>query len=318
MGNKEKKQKRKDKKRRQRTREKKGVLPSSVQALLGYLGGGGPGPATQGDTKPRERAGVDSFDTLHQIIKSQQMMSAGYMANLEKLAYKTELSEQLKKQGEENKRQIDDNLKKQEATQTSKISQKIGKVGSQILWNMGLKNPTQQQQENLLVLQKKLEKYQSQHQFADKISSYQNPTLPNNTLTIPVATSSAPATARNEKPKAGGGSASIQLFVQPAKGSSETLSSVDPGLYSQLIAGPAHSPLNTYTTSDELKHGSSNFQYVDATNTSLTMEEAGKKLLRQQRAIDRSEKQATAGSQAIASSKATAEMLSPKPPSKKK
>ena len=157
MGNKEKKQKRKDKKRRQRTREKKGVLPSSVQALLGYLGGGGPGPATQGDTKPRERAGVDSFDTLHQIIKSQQMMSAGYMANLEKIAYKTEMSEQLKKQGEENKRQIDDNLKKQEATQIGKVSQKIGKIGSQILWNMNLKNPTQQQQENLLVLQEKLQ-----------------------------------------------------------------------------------------------------------------------------------------------------------------
>ena len=98
---KEKKQKRKDKKRRQR-RERKGVLPSSVQALLGYLGGGGPAPATQGDTKPRERAGVDAYDTLHQIIKSQQMMSASYMGNLERMAFKTEMTKQLKKQGKEN------------------------------------------------------------------------------------------------------------------------------------------------------------------------------------------------------------------------
>jgi len=308
MGNKEKKQKRKDKKRRQRTREKKGVLPSSVQALLGYLGGGGPGPATQGDTKPRERAGVDSFDTLHQIIKSQQMMSAGYMANLEKLAYKTELSEQLKKQGEENKRQIDDTLK--QTTQTSKVSQKIQKVGNQILWNMSLKNPTPQQQENLLVLQKKLEKYQGQYQFADKISSYQNPTLPNNTLTIPVATSLAPATARNEKPKAGGGSTNIQLFVQPAEGSS-VLSSVDPASYSQLLAGPAHSPQKTYTTSDELKHGSSNFHFVDATSTSLTtMADVSKAIYKQEQLIRKSERKT------VASSKAITEMLSPKPKKK--
>jgi hypothetical protein len=99
MSNKDKK--RKDKKRKHRA-AKKGVLPSSVQALLGYLGGGGPGPATQGDTRVKERAGVDAYDTLHSIIKSQQMMSANYMANLERMAFKTDITNELKKQGSEN------------------------------------------------------------------------------------------------------------------------------------------------------------------------------------------------------------------------
>ena len=49
MANKEKK--RKDKKRRQR-RERKSKLPSSVEALLGYLGGGGPSPAPVAQCRP--------------------------------------------------------------------------------------------------------------------------------------------------------------------------------------------------------------------------------------------------------------------------
>jgi len=103
MPKKDKKQK--DKKRRQR-RERKSKLPSSVEALLGYLGKTETTIAPQGNTKPRERAGVDAYDTLHSIIKSQQIQSASYMANLERMAFKTEIGEQIKKQGEESKKAL--------------------------------------------------------------------------------------------------------------------------------------------------------------------------------------------------------------------
>ena len=103
MPKKDKKQK--DKKRKQR-RERKSKLPSSVEALLGYLGKTETTIAPQGNTKPRERAGVDAYDTLHSIIKSQQMQSANYMANLERMAFKTEIGEQIKKQGEESKKAL--------------------------------------------------------------------------------------------------------------------------------------------------------------------------------------------------------------------
>ena len=121
MANKEKK--RKDKKRRQR-RERKSKLPSSVEALLGYLGKTETTIASQGDTKPRERAGVDAYDTLHQIIKSQQMQNASYMANLERLAFKTEISEQLKKQGEESKKAITEASERTKA----EVAQTVEKV----------------------------------------------------------------------------------------------------------------------------------------------------------------------------------------------
>ena len=222
MANKEKK--RKDKKSKQR-RERKGKLPSSVEALLGYLGGGGPSPAPQGDTRVRERAGVDGYDTLHQIIKAQQMMSMGYMANLEKMAYRNELNEQIKKQGEENKKQIDDTLK--QATQSSKVSQKIGKVGKQILWHMNLKNPTASQKENLQRLEGKLQKYESQFDFESKINSYQNPTQapPNPQAGLQAAASVAPSQSTANVRAGGGGSA--RVFVASAQGTSD-LPAFDP------------------------------------------------------------------------------------------
>jgi len=98
MANKEKKQKRKDKKRRQRAREKRGTLPTSVQALLGYLGNGGPMPAPQTDVKVRERAGVDNIDTLSQIIKQQQVQSASYMQTIQNTALRNDVTNQLKEQ----------------------------------------------------------------------------------------------------------------------------------------------------------------------------------------------------------------------------
>jgi hypothetical protein len=54
----------------------------------------------------KERAGVDSIETLSQIIRQQNLMNVSYMQNMEKLAFKNEMQEQLKKQGEEQKKEI--------------------------------------------------------------------------------------------------------------------------------------------------------------------------------------------------------------------
>ena len=104
MGKKDKKDK---KKKRVVKKTSESKLPSSVQALLGYLGGGGPTPMYQQPVNlQRERAGVDSIETLSQIIRQQNLMNASYMQNMERLAFKNEIQDQLKKQGEEQKKEI--------------------------------------------------------------------------------------------------------------------------------------------------------------------------------------------------------------------
>ena len=108
------KKQKKNKKQRRNARSKavgeiskRGQLPSSVQALLGYLGGGGPTPMYQQPVNlQKERAGVDSIETLSQIIRQQNMMNVSYMQNMERLAFKNEIQEQLKKQGQENKEEL--------------------------------------------------------------------------------------------------------------------------------------------------------------------------------------------------------------------
>jgi G3E family GTPase len=103
----DKKQKKNKKQRRKAETSKRGALPSSVQALLGYLGGGGPTPMFQQPVHlQKERAGVDSIETLSQIIRQQNLMNVSYMQNREKLAFRNEMQEQLKKQGEEQKKEI--------------------------------------------------------------------------------------------------------------------------------------------------------------------------------------------------------------------
>ena len=58
---------------------RRGVLPSSVQALLGYLGGGGPAPMQQYGIQPKERAGVDSMETLSNVFKQMSVMNTALM-----------------------------------------------------------------------------------------------------------------------------------------------------------------------------------------------------------------------------------------------
>lgn len=220
MANKEKK--RKDKKRRQR-RERKSKLPSSVEALLGYLGGGGPTPAPQGDTKPRERAGVDAYDTLHQIIKSQQMQSANYMANLERMAFKTEITNQLKQQGEESKKVLEET--KAEVAQVRQYTRKsteeqLDKINSKIAYQMRLRAGANQE---------KLAQLEADKRRLEGIISYQNPTLaqPNPQAGLPSAVGMAPiqtaATVR------AGGEGGFKASIASAKGTS-ALPAVDPSL----------------------------------------------------------------------------------------
>jgi len=119
------KKQKKNKKQRRNARSKavdetskRGKLPSSVQALLGYLGGGGPTPMYQQPVNlQKERAGVDSMETLSQIIRQQNMMNMSYMQNMEKLAFKNEIQEQLKKQGEKNQEEIKQQSQEQKKDQ---------------------------------------------------------------------------------------------------------------------------------------------------------------------------------------------------------
>jgi hypothetical protein len=151
------KKQKKNKKQRRNARSKavdetskRGKLPSSVQALLGYLGGGGPTPMYQQPVNlQKERAGVDSMETLSQIIRQQNMMNMSYMQNMEKLAFKNEMQEQLKKQGQQNQEEI-----KQQSQVQKQEQEKV---------NQALKETTERTiQQQRVSLMRKLS-YESKH-----------------------------------------------------------------------------------------------------------------------------------------------------------
>lgn len=106
--------KKKDKKRKQR-KERKSKLPSSVEALLGYLGSGGPAPVYNQPIQAKERAGIDSIETLSQVIRQQSLMNASYMQNMERLAFRNEIETQLKKQSEKSQEEIEKAKKETES-----------------------------------------------------------------------------------------------------------------------------------------------------------------------------------------------------------
>ena len=257
MANKEKK--RKDKKRKQR-RERKGKLPSSVEALLGYLGGGGPSPAPQGDTKLRERAGVDAYDTLHQIIKSQQMMSANYMANLERMAFKTEITEQLKKQGEESKKVLNEATLATKA-EVEKIARnyvkkspedKIAEYQSQIEWHM--RRGDKGSAETIAAAEKGIKKYQGILEFRQS--------------SMPPAVGVAPSLL-SPSVKAGeaatvsvGGGGGVKVSIASAQGTSE-LPAVDPNLRFIATRMGTLSPAPRTSKTQEIEGGLGAFQNFD-------------------------------------------------------
>lgn len=247
MTNKEKK--RKDKKRKQR-RERKSKLPSSVEALLGYLGGGGPGPALQGDTKPRERAGVDAYDTLHQIIKSQQLMSANYMANLERMAFQKDITNQLKKQGEESMKALEETKKEVKQFTKSNAEAQIDKVNRKIAYQMRLRaGPNQDKLEQLYEDRRR---YEGMLQFETEINEKAG--IPSAVGTVPTQTT---ATVR-----AGGGSNSGKVNVSTAEGTSQ-LPSTDPilGFIAERM-GPL-SPAPKPSLAESIDGGLSSFNFAD-------------------------------------------------------
>ena len=274
MANKEKK--RKDKKRRQRTREKKGVLPSSVQALLGYLGGGGPGPATQGDTKPRERAGVDAYDTLHQIIKSQQMMSANYMGNLERMAFKTEITTQLEKQGKENLQMLEQTKKdvglavevavEKSARNKKTPEEKLRSVMGQMKYAERI--PAEQRNDSWRIknedFQRKAGKYQAEINI-DKAYSLSLQREPPADVKLPVAPKSQ--TGRSSSvPRGGGAVVSNRMSLDTAPIGNVKLSAIDP---IQDLGGGGGAVARAPSKAQELGMALSGVQFSDATSSSL-------------------------------------------------
>ncbi len=260
MANKEKK--RKDKKRRQR-RERKSKLPSSVEALLGYLGKTETTISSQGGGRT-ERAGVDAYDTLHQIIKSQQMMSANYMANLERMAFKTEITEQLKKQGEESKKALS------EATQATKAEvekiartyvkkspeDKIAEYQSQIEWHM--KRGDKGSAETIAAAQKGIQKYQGILEFRQS--------------SMAPAVGVAPS-LQTPSVKAGGAAGGSNFSVSPAQTSSQLLPALDPMQGLALGGGSAPQAL---TATQEIAAGKALMKNpTDQTSTSLTPQGGG-------------------------------------------
>jgi hypothetical protein len=247
MAKKDKKQK--DKKLKKR-RERKGKLPSSVEALLGYLGGGGPGPASQGNTKVRERAGVDAYDTLHQIIKSQQLMSANYMANLERMAFKTEITEQLKKQGEEGKKVLEDTKAEVRRYTKQSTEAQIDAVNRKIAYQLRLQKGPDEEKLSKLYADK--QRYEGMLQFETGI---------NQRAQLPSAVGIEPSQA-SKNVRAGGHSGNSKVSVATAKSSAQ-LPSTDPTLgFIAERMGPL-SPAPKPALADSIDGGLSSFNFSD-------------------------------------------------------
>jgi hypothetical protein len=302
---KEKKQKRKDKKRRQR-RERKGVLPSSVQALLGYLGGGGPGPATQGDTKPRERAGVDAYDTLHQIIKSQQMMSASYMGNLERMAFKTEITKQLKKQGKENL----DMLEKTKQDVGVAVEAAVEKSGRQnvkktpeeklkmVMGQMKFAEriPAEQRTDSWRLknedFQRKASKYQAEINIDRTYSLSLQREAPSAAL-LPVAPIGQSPGRSSSAPRGGGAVISNRMSIDIAPVATARLPAIDP--IQEFRGGGAVLRTPPATRAQEIGAALGGVKYSDATSSSLLTLDISERIGRQQKQLAREEQEVFGG-----------------------
>ena len=298
MANKDKKKrdKKSDRKRRQR-RERKGKLPSSVEALLGYLGGGGPTPAPQSDMKGKERAGYDAYDTLHSIIKSQQIQSAGYMANLEKIAFRTEIGEQLKKQGQENQQALEE-TRKEVGKAVENVVEKVGRKKrseeekiaerqSQIAWQMRKRDGGDP--DVIARYRDDIKRYEGIMEFKQSI--------------MPPASSVAPSERSAEVARAGGGSGGVRMNVTPATATS-SLPSFDPNIFSYgAIAGQMGilSPSRLQRTA-EVNQAMAGFGYSDDTSSSLLAKQVGITLARQQKQVAQKEAEVFGGGAALRSS----------------
>ena len=286
---KKKRDKKSDRKKKQR-RERKGKLPSSVEALLGYLGGGGPTPAPQSDMKGKERAGYDAYDTLHSIIKSQQIQSAGYMANLEKIAFRTEIGEQLKKQGQENQQalanvveNVAEKIGRKKRTEEEKIAERQGQIAYQ-LRKKGGADP-----DVIARHQADIKRYEGIIEYKQSI--------------MPPASSVAPSEMLAQAGRAGGVGGGVRMNVTSATATS-SLPSIDPmvGGYGAIASQMgALSPLKQQHNV-ELSRGMAGFGYSDNTASSLEARNISITLARQQKQVAQREAEVFGGGAASRSS----------------
>ena len=242
---KEKKQKRKDKRRKQ-AREKRGTLPPSVQALLGYLGGGGPTPAPQSDVKVRERAGIDNIDTLSQIIKQQQIQSASYMQNLQYMAHKNEVNNQLKEQSTRLEERTSSQIKgvvdvvEQTRVEVEKARQyklksteeKIKNTEAQIAYQLKLKAGPNK--DRIAELQATLTRYNGLSEFENrgkelKVPSYNPPAgaVPQKDMSLPKAPAQAGGGVATKRTLSVARERPQEFIFEQAPASSKLLSAVD-------------------------------------------------------------------------------------------
>lgn len=247
MSNKDKKDKKKrDKKRRERRQRKKGPAATAIDSVVGYLTRSETTMSLQGN-KPKERAGVDAYDTLHSIIKSQQMQSASYITNLERMAFKTEfkseIGEQLKKQGRENLQALEE-TKKAVDTAVEKVGrrkrteeEKIAERQSQIAWQM--RRGELGDKDLIAQYEKDIRKYQS---VVEMKQSFMAPAIGQSPIT-------------GFTPQAGGGQGGASFAVAPAPSTTQMLSSKDP-LQNLAVGGgaAAKKPSNTDVVSGALQH----------------------------------------------------------------
>jgi len=255
----------KDKKRKPR-RERKSKLPSSVEALLGYLGKTETTIASQSDSKPRERAGVDAYDTLHQIIKSQQMQSANYMANLERMAFKTEISEQLKKQGEESKKAIteaSERTKAEVAQTVEKVARTYTKKSPEeklktVMGQMkfATRTPEEGRDEDwsarYKLLEQKAQKYKGDIEIEKSL--FQNPPTVASMPSAP-SMSAARLSRSSSVPRGGGVVVNPPLIIaQPEKTSALQLPAKDP-MQGLAIGGGAVAAPKSLTSTEQVQAG---------------------------------------------------------------
>ncbi len=283
--------KRRDKKRRQR-RERKGKLPSSVEALLGYLGGGGPTPAPQSEMKGKERAGYDAYDTLHSIIKAQQIQSAGYMANLEKMAFRTEMQKELKQQGAENLAQVGIAVEKAvEAVEKGgrkkrTEEEKIAERQSQIAWQMRKRDGGDP--DLIARYRDDIKRYEGIMEFKQSI--------------MPPASSVAPSEMSAQVVRAGGSGGGVRMNVNPAAATS-SLPSFDPnvGSYGAIASQIGILSPSRLQHSAEVNQAMAGFGYTDAVASSLVAaQQVGIALGRKQKEVSRLEAEVFGGSGAAA------------------
>ena len=187
------------------------------------------------------------------------MQNANYMANLERMAFKTEITNQLKQQGEESKKALTEatiatkaEVEKIARTYVKKSPEdKIAEYQSQIEWHM--RRGDKGNAETIAAAEKGIKKYQGILEFRQS--------------SMAPAVGVAPSLL-SPSVKAGGAAGGSKFSVSPAQASSQSLPSTDPMQGLALSGGSAPQAL---TATQEIAAGKALMTNpADQTSTSLT------------------------------------------------